>query len=73
MSQQRMDHEQLAKRLEHRLDKIETKLDRYLEISAAQEADIKWVKGYIKVSLSALVAVATGLITTIFRVFINPS
>ena len=65
----RMDHEELAKRLETRLDKIETKLDRYLEMNAHQEADIKWVKGYIKVSLSAIVAISAGLITTIFRTF----
>ena len=64
-----MDHDQLATRLEQRLDKIENKLDRFLEMNAAQEADLKWVKGYIKVSVSAMIAIATGLITTIFKVF----
>ena len=70
---QQMDHEQLAKRLEKRLDTIESKLDRYLETSATQTNDIKWVKGYIKVSLSVIIAIATGLVSTIFKVFINPS
>ena len=34
-----MDHKELAERLERRLDKIEDKLNRYLELTAAQDRD----------------------------------
>ncbi len=64
-----MNHEELANRLEKRLERIEEKLDNYLQVASTNKADISWVKGYIKVSLSALIAVTAGVITTIFRVF----
>ena len=66
-----MDHEELARRLEARLDKIEAKLDNYLPAQAQHEADIKWVKGYIKVSVSALITLGIGLITTLLKMFGN--
>lgn len=65
----RQDHADLAARIERRLDKIEDKIDSHLEKVTKNTADIKWVQGYIKVSLSALIAVGAGVVTTIFRVF----
>jgi len=65
----KMDHEELAKRLEQRLDKIEDKLDKHLEQVTTNTADIKWVQGYIRLSLTALIALGTGVVTTIFKVF----
>ena len=65
----RMDHEELASRLEQRLDKIEKKLDKHLEVSTVNAADISWVKGYIKISISAILAVIAGLVTAIFQIF----
>jgi len=52
-----------------RLDRIEQKLDKHLEIVTTNQADITWVKGYIRVSVSAILAITAGVITTIFRVF----
>lgn len=49
-----------------RLDRIEDKLDRYLEKSAQQDVEIKWVKGYIKVSISAIIAIAGALASVLF-------
>ncbi len=64
-----MNHEELANRLEKRLDNIETKLDRYLEKMAENSTDVNWVKGYIKITLTTLTAMAVGVITTIIHVF----
>jgi hypothetical protein len=64
-----MDHKELLDRIEKRFDKIEAKLDRSLEQVATNKADIKWVQGYIKVSLSALITLGAGVVTTIIRVF----
>lgn len=66
-----MNHEELAARLEKRLDRLEEKLDVYLREVAENKADLKWVKGHIKLGLSAILAIATGLLTTAFRVFIK--
>ena len=63
------DQEALSKRLESRLEKIEDKLDKHLEIVATNRADLHWVKGYIKIGLSAIMAIILGLITTVFKVF----
>lgn len=64
-----MDHEQLLIKLEKRLDKIEHKLDVHLELVSQHRTEISWIKGYIKLSLSALLAISTGVISTIFKVF----
>jgi hypothetical protein len=64
-----MDHEALARRLETRLDKIEGKLDTFLPQQSSHEADIKWVKGYIRLSVTAMIALGVGLITTVLKLF----
>jgi hypothetical protein len=58
-------HEDLVKRL----DRIEHKLDIYLEQLSKHETDLKWVQGYIKVSVSALIGLAGGLATALFQLF----
>lgn len=63
------NNEELAIRLEKRLDKIEEKLDRYLELNHKHEADITWVKGYIKLSISLIITILGGLVTTIVGYF----
>jgi hypothetical protein len=63
------EHEELARRVDERLDRIETKLDKYLEALSRQEADLTWVKGYIRTSVSALIALALGVITSLISVF----
>lgn len=62
-----MDHEELAGRLEKRLDKIETKLDKHLTTSAKNEADLNWVRGYIKTSVGFIISLTIGVITTFLR------
>lgn len=66
-----MDHEELATRLERRIDRLEAKLDKFLELENSNRADLNWVKGYIKLSLSAIIGLITGLATVVFRVFFN--
>ena len=66
-----LDHEELASRLEKRLDKIEHKLDLHLQKAAANEVDLRWIKGYVKLSLTVIVAIGTGMVTTMFKVFIT--
>jgi hypothetical protein len=58
-------HEDLAKRL----DRIEHKLDIYLEQIAKHETDLKWVQGYVKLSISALISLAGGLAAALFKLF----
>lgn len=65
-----MNHEDLARRLEERLDKIEIKLDRYLEIIAGQEADLRWVRGYIRLSLAAGLAFGGGLLSVLAKLYL---
>lgn len=52
--------------IEDRLVRIENKLDKFLEMTAHQEADIKWVKGYIKLSISAIVAIIGAGASVVF-------
>lgn len=66
-----MDHNELAQRLERRLDRIEEKLDSHLTSMSTNKADIQWVKGYIRLSLSTMVAIIAGVITTMIRVFVK--
>lgn len=65
------NQEELVQRIEHRIDRLEEKLDKYLELMHHQEADIKWVKGYIKLSLSLIVTIITGLVSTLINYIIK--
>lgn len=56
-----------------RLDRIESKLDIYLEKLVKHDTDIEWLRHYLKISLSAVIAVAVGLITTVLNTFIKPN
>lgn len=64
-----MNHEELAKRLEKRLDIIEDKLDTYLSVVSTNKTDLLWVKGYIKMSLTALVGVGMAVLSLILKIF----
>lgn len=66
-----MNHQELAARLERRLDKIEQKLDKHLETTTTHESDLKWVKGYIKFSLTSLIALVGAVSTALFKLFIK--
>jgi len=62
-----MNHQELLTRLEKRLEVIEKKLDIHLETNAKQDADIQWVKGYIKTSIGFIISLTIAVITTFIR------
>jgi len=66
-----MDHQDLANIIEKRLDRLETKLDKHLEQTAEHHADLVWVRGYIRTSIMALITLAGGVLTTIFKLFVR--
>ncbi len=49
------------------LTRIEEKLDRYQERISKAEADISWIKGFIKVSTSLLITAVAGTITVFYN------
>ncbi len=57
--------------IDKRLDKIETKLDEHLKISATNTADISWIKGFIKYTKGLLAALVVGTVSSLFKVFSN--
>ena len=59
------NHDQIYERLE----RIEEKLDKHLEEVTANRTDLKWVKGYVKTSVSAILAIIGTLITGYFKLF----
>jgi hypothetical protein len=59
------DQDELVKRL----DRIEHKLDIYLERITTHEADLNWVRGYIKLSVGAILSLMGGLATVLLKIF----
>lgn len=66
-----MDHEELAERLEARLDKIEAKLDRHIQITTENEVDLRWVKSTIKLTITAILGLMGAVATTLVELFIK--
>jgi len=64
------EHEELARRVDDRLARIETKLDVYLERLTQHDTDLQWVRGYIRLSLSTMIALGVGIITALFKLFL---
>ena len=64
-----MNHDELAERLEKRLDNIEKKLDNSLEQMTVNKTDINWLKGYVKSSIAFLVTLSAGVVTSLFNIF----
>lgn len=65
----KMDHNELAERLEKRLDKIEDKLDKHLETVSVNKADINWLRGSLKIGMTAFLTFVGGLVITAIKVF----
>lgn len=65
------EHEELAARIEHRLAKIEEKLDKHLESVTKHSADISWVKGYIRISVTMISTIIVGVVGLVLKVFIK--
>ena len=68
-----MNHEQLAKRIEERLDKIEAKLDVHMKQATKNETHISWLRGFTKVNIAALFTLTFGLIAMVVEIFIKHS
>lgn len=64
-----MNHEELAEKLERRLERIEDKLDRHLENVTKNSAEIGWIKGYVKISFTAILALITGAVINILKLY----
>lgn len=50
-----------------RLDRIEAKLDSHLAQLAKHDADLTWVRGYVKTSITSIISLTIGLIITFFK------
>lgn len=57
-----MELKELKEDMDARFDKLEAKLDRFAESALKNESDIKWVKGFVKWSLTGLVSIIIALI-----------
>lgn len=66
-----MNHEQIVGEINKRIDKLETKIDGYFEKEMANFVDIKWIKGYIRFSLVALLTVGAALVPVIVKLFVK--
>ena len=66
-----MNHDDIVSRIETRLDKIEEKLDRYLEVSSANKTDINWLRGSIKLITTFILSLAGGVILALVKLFTN--
>jgi hypothetical protein len=69
-----MDHNELASRIEKRLDNIDTKLDRHdskldkhLEQVSRHEVELAWIKGNAKLGVTIFLTVITGTILAIIK------
>lgn len=61
--------DEMVQEMHRRFDKLEAKLDTYAEQTTAAKQDLQWLKGYVKVSLSALIALGGALISAAFKLF----
>lgn len=48
------------------IERVEQKLDKYMEISQTSKVDIEWVKGFIKTSTSLFVTILGAIVTYLF-------
>ncbi len=66
-----MNHDELLTAIDKRLDKIEDKLDKHLEIVATNKADIVWLRGSVKLIATFIISLAGGVILALFKLFNN--
>lgn len=53
--------------MDEKLDRIESKLDNHLERISKAEESIDWVKGFIKLTFSAILAIGSGIAGWIWK------
>ena len=66
-----MNHEELYTRLEHRLDRIEDKLDQHLRATSGHESDLKWLQGYVRLSMVLFITLAGAVATALFPIILE--
>lgn len=54
--------------LHHRFDRLEEKLDEYAKQTIQVKQDVYWLKGSIKVGLSALTALGAALVGSLIHI-----
>ena len=75
-----MDHHELLKeiqeifdkrfdRVEEKVDQTNQKLDKFSEVAIKNKADIEWVRGYIKTTLTILITLITAAVTVVASFF----
>jgi ribosome-associated translation inhibitor RaiA len=52
----------LQQHIDKRIDKLEKKLDRHIEVTTTNAADLAWVKGSVKISITLAIAMIGWLI-----------
>lgn len=62
-----MDIKDLHTSIEGRFDKLDNKLDDHLGRISKTEADVHWLKGHVKISVSIGLVLLTGAITYIIN------
>lgn len=64
-----MQHDDLIDHLNRRFDRLEEKLDDYQVKTIETKQDVTWLKGYVKVSLSALVTLGGAILAYLLHTF----
>lgn len=64
----KIDDKHLAD-LHNRFDKLEEKLDRFTEQTVENRRDLDWLKGSVKIGVSAMVSLAIAVITNLIHTF----
>jgi N-dimethylarginine dimethylaminohydrolase len=60
-----MSHPDLSD-IKSSIDRVEQKLDKYIEVSQTNKVDIEWVKGFIKTSTSIFTTILGAIVSYLF-------
>ena len=63
------NNKELLEKIEHRFDRLESRLEEFTKSSVQNQVDMNWVKGYIKVSITMLISIITALVAGFIKVF----
>jgi hypothetical protein len=61
-----MDHETLLAAVDKRFDRLEEKLDKYAVQTTKNTNDISWIRGSLKLSVSAIITLLGSALAYIF-------
>ncbi|MFW7382370.1 MAG: hypothetical protein ACOH5I_26470 [Oligoflexus sp.] len=57
-----MELRDLQEHIDKRIDKLEAKLDKHITVITTNEADLAWVKGSVKITITLAIAMIGWLI-----------